>query len=135
MNFTYIAQRSLIAGHVAGVEYAASFATTATGRTRDVEKTLQRALGGITETLYFRADQRWRITFAPVRGTELAALREMLDSTESGGTFTATVNGDAVAAVTVIRADSGYSMSEAISAGNAPLTTDSFVIDIEVQAA
>lgn len=135
MNFVYTAQRSLIAGHSAGTQYAVSFGTTATVRRRDIQKTTQRALGGALETLYFGADRRWQISFAPVKGTELAALLEFLDSVESGASFTATVNGDALAAVTVKRTDNGYTMTEVISAGNAPLTTDSFAIDIEVTAA
>lgn len=135
MNFVYTAQRSLIAGHSAGTQYAVAFGTTAVGRSRDVSRTEQRALNGNTETLYFGADRRWRITFAPVKGAELAALLEFLDSVESGVAFTATVNGDALPAVTVKRVDSGYSMTEVISAGNAPLTTDAFALDIEVKAA
>lgn len=134
MNFVYTAQRSLIAGHVAATQYAAAFGTTATSRVREARKTSQRALGGQTETLYFGADSRWRISFAPVKGTDLAALLELINSTESGEPFTATVNGDALPAVTVRRTDSGFTLGDAMPVGADPLTTDYFTADIEVDA-
>lgn len=135
MNFVYTARRSLIGGHAAGVQYAVSFATTATVRSREVEKSVQRSMSGKMETLYFGAKRRWRLTFAPVRGADRAALQELLDSTESGESFTATLDGDALAAVTVKRTDSGYTLSEVMPVGGAPLTNDWFVADIEVETA
>lgn len=135
MNFTYYARRSLIAGHVDGVQYAASFATLTNSRQREVSKNAVRSLSGKIETLYFYGERRYRITFAPVHAADLAALREMLDSTESGEPFTATVNGDALAAVTVKRTDGGYTLSEYIAQGSAPLSTDYFTADIEVTEA
>lgn len=135
MNFVYTARRSLIAGHAAGVQYAVAFGTTATLRSREVQKSVQRSLSGKVETLYFSAKRKWRISFAPVRGNDLKALQELIDSTESGEPFSATLDGDALAAVFVKRSDNGYALTEFQAVGGAPLTNDWFVADIEVETA
>jgi hypothetical protein len=135
MNFVYTARRSLITGHTAGVQYALSLSTTATTRSREVRKTDQRSLSGQKETLYFRGSRRWRVVFAPVRGNDLKAMIEFLDSTESGDVFTATLDGDALTPVNVTRADSGYTLNEFMAVGGAPLTNDWFTADIDVEEA
>lgn len=116
MIVTYIARRSLIAGHIVSDEYVLTIDTQAISRARKVERVTQRALGGATETLYFRADKTWRVVFAPVRGATRDALQEFLDSTESGDTFSMSLFGDVLPDVAVIREDDGYAWQE-VAAG------------------
>jgi hypothetical protein len=122
---TYVARRSLIAGHVAGTEYVLTVDTTALVRTTKAEKVTQRALGGAAETLYFRTDREWSITFAPLRGLQLAALIEFLDSTERGETFRMTLLGDALPGFICRRTDDAYTLSEFMPLGD-PAALDWF---------
>ena len=130
MNIVYTAVRSLIAGHAAGGSYAASFAVQSSTKRRDVQKTAQRTLSGLTVTLYTRTDVLWSVQFAPVAGADLLLMTEFLDSTESGSAFTMTLNGDANPAVTVKRSDNGYTRQQSIELGS--VTTDYFSFQIEV---
>lgn len=130
MNIVYTARRSLIGGHVAGTQYAAAFACTSIVKRREVVKSVQRSLSGATETLYHRGDNAWQVQFSPVNGASLLALLEFLDSTESGDSFTATLNGDANPTVGVRRTDNGYTLTMASELGSP--TTDYFTATIDV---
>jgi hypothetical protein len=130
VNVTYIARRSVIAGHTAGLQYTAAFRVATNIRQREAVKSVQRSLSGITETLYLRADKNWRVSFSPVAGADLLALTEFLDSTEAGEAFQMTLNGDANPTVTVKRIDNGYTRDLAVEVGSP--TTDYFSASIEV---
>lgn len=130
MNIVYTARRSLIAGHVVGTQYAMSVGVQSVVKRRDVVKSVQRSLSGITETLYHRAESVWQVQFAPLNGSSLLALLEVLDSTESGEFFSMTLNGDANPAVFVRRLDNGYTLTTSVEVGSP--TTDYFSAAIEV---
>jgi hypothetical protein len=117
MNITYTARRSLIAGHVAGAQYTLAIATTSRVCTRTVEKVQQKSLSARLETLWFNGTRRWALVFEPVRGTGLAALQEMLDSTESGELFAMTLRGETQDAVNVKRVDEGYTWAPFMELG------------------
>jgi hypothetical protein len=133
MIITYTAQRSLIAGHVADNDYALVIGTTAIPRSRVANRVQQKTLSGKIETLYFGADNNWRVNFEPVRGNTLAALREMLDSTESGELFRMTLLGDALDPVYVKRTDSGYELSDFLPVGGVLLDWVQVSIDVTQQ--
>lgn len=130
MNITYTAQRSLIPGHVAGTQYTLSIATTTRLSSRRVERTQQKSLSGRIETLWYYGERSWSVVFEPVNGTRVDALREFLDSTESGELFTMTLNGESKPAVNVKRSDDGYSLTMFMELGN--LSTDYLQTGIEV---
>jgi hypothetical protein len=117
MQIRYIALRSLIATHEADTEYLLSVETTALVRSVKVDKTTQRAMGGATETLYSRTDREWSVTFEPLRGAQLAALIEFLDSTERGETFRLMLPGDVAPGTVCLRADEGYTLAEYLPLG------------------
>lgn len=126
MIITFVARRSLIQGHVAGNEYLLEIDTTALVRSNRTEKSVQRAIGGATETIYFRTDKEWAVTFAPVRGAALAAVVEFLDSTERGETFRMTLPGDlAPSGRLCLRTDEGYTLAEYLPLGD-PTALDWF---------
>lgn len=130
MNFVFTARRSFTGSHVNGVQYAATFSLQSLIKRRDVVKSVQRSLSGATETLYHRGELAWQMTFAPVNGSALLGLVELLDSTESGEVFSATLNGDINPAVNVRRIDNGYTLSLAQELGQVQL--DYFTASIEV---
>jgi hypothetical protein len=131
MIITYVARRSLIGGHVAGTEYQLTADTTSLVRTVKPEKITQRAIGGAAETLYFRTDREWSMTFAPLRGAQLAALLEFLDSTERGETFRLTLPGEAVPGTICRRTDDAYTLAEYLPLGD-PASRDWFTTSCSV---
>jgi len=107
--FIYTARRSLIPGHaVDEIHELEILLSEETAGSRKVEKTAVRSKGGAMETLYDRADQVWSIVFEPVNGEKLLRLKEFLDSTESGQSFTAYLYGTESTPLTLKRTDDGY---------------------------
>lgn len=111
-TFIYTARRSLLPGRIANQTYQLDIETQSSPRRRKVEKSERRAAGGATETLYHRADVEWTVTFEPVNGFELDALREFLDSTESGELFQMQIFSTEASFTQVRRADEGYEEQE-----------------------
>lgn len=113
----YTATRSLVVSHVLNTQYMLEIDCTEDVRSRDVDKTIIRSKGGAMEALYYKADRQHVITFAPVRGTDLDLLIEMLDSTEGGETFQAQIYGTESALTSLRRTDSGYTLSPFMRVG------------------
>ena len=84
----YTAKRSLIPGHTIDVNFDLDLRLGDLSRTRAPKKSVARSQGGASETVYERADVIWNCATAIyVDGTALDALKEFLDSTESGENF------------------------------------------------
>lgn len=115
---TYIAKRSLLPTHSINDTYSLDIGLVEAVKTRRVEKSQPRSKGGNIETLYHRADVEWSLTFAPVRGYELAQLLEFLDSTESGDVFTVDIYGTAAAPIAMKRTDEGYTLQPFMRVGS-----------------
>jgi hypothetical protein len=130
MNITYVARRSLIAGHVAGTEYTLAIDSTTRDRSRRTEKVQQKSLSGRIETLWYYGERHWSVAFVPVRGNDVLALQEFLDSTESGESFTMTLLGETQPPVGVKRVDEGYQWARFMEVG--ALASDWMQTTIEV---
>jgi hypothetical protein len=110
--FVYTARRSLVPGHVVDQSYELEILLMEDTRpSRKVEKTIVRSKGGAMETLHERGDEEWSISFEPVKGEKLRRLKEFLDSTESGQSFTAYVYGTEAEPLTMKRTDDGYTLN------------------------
>lgn len=131
-DFRYTAKRSLLLDHIVNLQYMIEIGVTSEQRSRRVEKTDVRAKGGVTETLYHRADKEWSITFEPVNGDRLNQLIEFLDSTESGESFEMRLYGTEATFTAVKRSDEGYSLQEFMRVGGE--RTDLFQVSIGVRA-
>lgn len=132
--FTYIAKRSVIGGHTAGLEYSLEIGIQASPRTREIVKTEQRSRGGATEVLYHRADVTRQITLRPLRGSELAAVHEFLDSVEGGESFEFDMYGTIASpgtAVNCIRIDE--SVTDEIRAIGGSATADLISITFQIR--
>lgn len=105
----YTALRSIVLPHIEGNGYSMEIGCTEAIRSRSVNKTAVRSLGGAMEVLRGYADTEWQLTFEPVSGHRLNLLREFLDSTDSGEPFLIDVYGDSSSMRTMRRTDEGYS--------------------------
>lgn len=85
----YTARRSLIGDHVAGDKYEIAVDITIDSLQTTVQevKYIERSPGGGMEQGLERIDRSFPFTLTLASGTSLLALREFLDSTESGETF------------------------------------------------
>lgn len=86
---TYVAKRSVIAGHSAGTEYGLNLRIAEGGLqvARKVGSTVQRSLSDRTETLYFYGKATYSLIAIAAGATERAALEEFLHSTEAQEAF------------------------------------------------
>lgn len=114
----YTAKRSLLPNHNEDEVYTVEIQTTASRKSRKVEKVVKRSMGGAMETLYHRADVEYQITFEPVRGVKLQALQEFLDSTESGEAFALYLYGTESNPISLKRTDEGYDWQEFMPVGS-----------------
>lgn len=124
-NFTYSAKRTLNTTvspiHAEGTEYDIDLDLVTATRSRAVVKTIQRSRGGNSEVLRDRADTTWEVTTAPLAGSNLAAVREFLDSVEAGEQFTFDLYGTAAVPdnpIAVERIDEGYTESRVLIVGS-----------------
>lgn len=110
----YTAQFGLIGGHTAGQNYSFDFETsdirTPSG---DVLKTTQESISGVVETNYYGERLIWTVVTIPLSrsSSEALLMREFLRSTSDGQEFALDpygIEADPVAAMTVIREDSGF---------------------------
>lgn len=83
----YTATRSVIAGHTAGVAYELNLQLSDLERQRNPAREQAVSIGGRRETIYHRAEITWRARTIPLSLTEVAAMREFLDSVEAGEQF------------------------------------------------
>jgi hypothetical protein len=86
--FGYTARRSLTPSHVLNERQSIELELSdAVSFTESDVKSAERSPGGGLEVGFERTDVLWSLSFAPVRGAQVDALREFLDSTESGEAF------------------------------------------------
>jgi hypothetical protein len=105
---TYIAERGLMAGHVASVEYLLLIDfTDDTVRSVATEKIENRSLSGASEVLRYYSDANWTVVFAPTAIADMAQVREFLASTDGGEPFSIDLYGTGVS-ITVMRTDTGH---------------------------
>jgi hypothetical protein len=107
-TISYMAKRSLIDLHAAGESCILEIDVTEAQRSTSVKKAVKRSIGGAMETLRHSADVEWLITFEPVAGVDLALLREFLDSTDSGETFSIDIYGSSSSVRSMRRTDDGH---------------------------
>ena len=85
---TYTAARSLSPGHSAGIDYNIRLRCIAADYAKDEKKTETKSLSGrASQTIVLRRLKKWSITTAALQGSELAAIREYLESISEGETF------------------------------------------------
>lgn len=131
-DFRYTAKRSLLRDHIADQEYMIEIGATSAPRGRRVDRTDVRAKGGATESLYHKADNEWTIAFEPVNGDRFNALKEFLDSTESGEAFDMRIYGTEATFTSVKRTDDGYDWQDFMPVGSE--RGDWFITSITVRA-
>lgn len=129
-SVTYIATESLLPHREAGDTVTMDIGFQDARRSRATEKNVQVSMGGAMEVLKHRSQSSWSLTFEPVAGAQLEQLREFLDSTEGGESFTVDPYGTSSAPKRVKRTDSGYSEEPFIRMGYED--RDYFVVRIEV---
>lgn len=119
---TYTARRSLAPGHVVDDEYSLRLSLTPSSE-RSVEdlKNSQHSLNGTTETQFFGQVENWTIQLAPADLAQAELIREFLDSTADGQTFTFDPYGHegltSAWSVSVVRDDQGYSETRVLPIG------------------
>jgi len=131
-EFRYTCKRSNLADHIIDQQYELEIDATTAPKSRIVERTDVRAVGGATESLYHRADREWSITFRPVNGDRMDELTEFLESTESGEAFEMRIYGTESSFTTVKRTDKGHQWQEFMMVGSE--RTDWFTTQISVRA-
>lgn len=129
-NFVYTATEELIGGRSVGDTVTFDIGVTEAERSRAVEKTVQRSLGGAMEVLWQRADKTWNVTLEPVSGVQLDIVREFMASTEAGEVFTMDLYGSASSPKSVKRIDDGYTEAPFMRRGSESL--DMFAISFQV---
>lgn len=127
-TLVYTAKRSLAAGHMVNGTYSIDVDVTEAVRSRSVQKSAVRSLGGSVEVLRNYADTQWHITFEPLSGARLEQLREFLDSTDAGEAFTLDIYGNDASRKTLKRMDDGYSEDPFMRRGSE--STDVFTASI-----
>jgi len=104
---TYTARRSVLAGHVEGGSYVLPVLLSELPESFETVRDVARGDGGLAEVTLDRIDALYQLNFAPVRGADLLALREFLDSTEAGEAFRVVPFGDHTV-LTLKRLDAGH---------------------------
>lgn len=121
--FSYTARRSLVSGHSADLQYDLIVELTdQTQRSVQDLKNTQRSLNGKTETQFFGQVETWSVQLAPATSEQADLIREFLDSTADGQSFTfdpysmeETTSGWAII---VVRDDDGYTEARFMAIGN-----------------
>lgn len=119
--FIYTAQRSLVLGHAAQSKYSIEIGLQQASPSEADVRTDERSAGGALESSYERTDVTWQFATAPVRGVELAQLREFLDSTESGQVFRGYLYGNESTPIALRRIEDGHAESSFMRVGGADL--------------
>lgn len=129
-SFVYTATDDLTGGHDVGDIVVLDVGVTDSARSRKVEKSVQRSMGGAMEVLKHRSEVMWSVTLEPVWGAQLDLVREFLASTEGGEQFTMDLYGDSSAPKLVKRIDEGYDEQSFMRRGAESL--DAFTISFQV---
>lgn len=129
-TFVYTATDELTAGHDVGDIVVLDIGVQDARRSRAIEKSVQRSMGGAMEVLKHRTDVTWSVTLEPVSGSQLDLVREFMASTEGGESFTMDLYGDSSAPKSVKRVDNGNSEESFMRRGAESL--DMFAVSFEV---
>lgn len=84
---TYTAVRELVTGHVADQTYTIALRVNSLERGKKVRRSEQEALSGKSEALLWHNLKTFQATTAALRGGELEAVREFLESVSGGEPF------------------------------------------------
>lgn len=108
---TYTARRSLAFNHFAETAYTLELELTAfESKSADIVHE-EKSISGIVERQFYGQEKIWQVTLAPVLDSESELLREFIDSTADGQTFSFDPSGSAAAPsrrrMLVVRADEG----------------------------
>lgn len=119
---TYTAQRSLAFNHFAGTGYTLDLQLTEFRAQGADLKEEQKSISGVVEVQYFGRENIWQVTLAPVKDNESQLLREFIDSTADGQSFSFDPSGSAAApsrrAMQVVRSDTGVTEQPFIDSGD-----------------
>lgn len=85
---TYVAKRSLVAGHVVNNTYSINIPVVSMPTNRTPSKEVQQSLALVRETIYFGASETYAVQTAALTPAQVIAVKEFLDSVEDGSTFT-----------------------------------------------
>lgn len=137
---TYTAKRELAPGHVENTSYTIPLSLTQDGfesSSKDLKET-QKSLSGAIETLYFGSEKIWAVTLEPVSDEESLLIREFIESTADGQSFTFDPYGsedrESSRLMTVKRNDDGAKESVFLRTGD-PGGADSIQFSFEVREA
>lgn len=137
---TYIAKRELAPSHVENTSYTIPLTLTQEGfesNSKDLKET-QKSLSGAVEVLYFGSEKIWAITLEPVSEEEAFLLREFIESTADGQSFTFDPYGSddapSTRLMTVKRNDDGAREAVFLRTGD-PGGADSVQFSFEVREA
>lgn len=85
---TYTARRSIIAGHTINVAYSLDLNVVDLPIDREPSVSVQRSLDGQQETIRFHAVEFYNVVLAVHTASQIAAIKEFLDSVEAKELFT-----------------------------------------------
>lgn len=136
---SYNAARSLIVGHTLGLQYGLDLRVVDgyPRRSRKVGVDQQRTISDKVETLRHFAKATWQLQVLVTTTAELLALREFLDSTESGESFFFDEYGSVASPgtlVTVIRTQGAYSEERYGGTGATP-SADAIQVTFDIEQA
>jgi hypothetical protein len=136
---TYVAKRELAPGHVADDSYTIPLTLTQEGFEsigKDLKET-PKSISGAVEVLYFGREKIWAITLEPVSDEESLLLREFIESTADGQTFSFDPYGTEAAprrVLSVKRNDEGAKETNFLRTGD-PGGSDAVQFSFEIREA
>lgn len=110
---TYIAKRSIVAGHVVNNSYSINIPVVSMPVSRQPKKTMNESLSLLRETIYHGSSEMWNIQTALLTPSQTLSIKEFLDSVEDGSSFTFDAYGNVNTPVNQVTAEiesTGYSM-------------------------
>jgi hypothetical protein len=136
---SYIARRSVVESHVKDDTYDLVFEVTPeTTRGVQILKNTERSLNGKIETQFFGQVETWSVQTAPLAAADAALMREFLDSTADGQSFSFDAYSMDIDtsgwAINAIRTDDGYTENRFAAIGNGG-ADDYFQYTFQVQSA
>ena len=119
MQVKYRAKRSLNTvdspAHIEGTEYTITVSLQSFDRIRKPKRVTVTSLSGVSQTTYERGETHRRCKTIPVTGSDLANLREFLDSVEDGARFEFD---DGAGFVSCLMESKGYTESRDVQLGS-----------------
>lgn len=110
---TYIAKRSIVAGHVVNNSYSINIPVVSMPVSRQPKKNMNESLSMVRETIYHGAAELWEIQTPLLTSSQTLAMKEFLDSVEDGSAFTFDAYGSVNTPVNQVSAEiesTGYPM-------------------------